>query len=314
LAEMCKALNIREVITCGTIQPIKDVTLHTFNKAEDLRVNVIDRWRISTSLFFLSSNIFVRKLLKNNAAPTDVAVVVCDDLKQPVHITHYNILSNAEGFAQLLFMRHNDWMLAEASHQSPLGCIGQLWYPLLNAVGIACTNVEAERLTVATINALMRQYKITLLISNSHFYRKILKSGQSLTFPNVRFAVAIGTDQDDSIYAEFEEKIHVELFEGFGIPQMPLLVSLNHRNYISGNLKQVGTKKGSVGKPLPGILVKIVDAKTGHELSFGQEGILMLKGANIPLNVKTVDGWIDTQRRASIDEDGFIHLIAEGDA
>lgn len=306
-----KSLKIDEFIGQSTNSMNLTVPYHMIT-AEDLNVNVVRSFVISAGVLLSSSNFLVKKLLGNKAGPDDVTMIVCDDLKKPTHITHYNILSNAEAFAQLLFMRHNDWILSEASYQTSVGAIGQLWYPLLNAVGMACTNVESDRLQIPTINALMKQYKVTLLISNSDFYRRILNSGQSLTFPDVRFAVAVGAARDDSIYKDFEEKIQVELFEGLGIPELPLVVSLNHHNYISGTVKQIGTKKGSFGKPLPGIQTQIVDPETQQVLGVNEEGILMVKGPNIPANIETKDGWINTLHRAYLDEEGFLHVIAEG--
>jgi acyl-[acyl-carrier-protein]-phospholipid O-acyltransferase/long-chain-fatty-acid--[acyl-carrier-protein] ligase len=313
LQDACKALTVDEVLVFDETKPLSGYVKHLI-RTEDLSVNVFKSAVIGTGILLCPLHFFVQKLLGNKAGPDDVALILSDDISKPTHITHYNILSNAEAFSQLLFMRHNDWILSEGSYQSSVGAIGQLWYPLLNAVGIACTNVEPERVTVSTINALMKQYKITLLISNSEFYRKILNSGQALTFPDVRFAVAVGMTKDDSIYTQFEEKIHVELFEGFGLPEIPLVVSLNHSNYISGSIKQMGTKKGSFGKPLPGIQTQIIDPETKDILPVGEEGILMVKGPNVPLNITTEDGWINTAQRAFIDEEGFLHLISEGHA
>jgi len=312
LKSICTSLNIEEVLVYGDKRVVSNIIAHGI-KSDDLRVNVFKSTIIGLGVLLCPVRFLVRTLLKNTAGPDDIAVILSEGTDRPTYITHYNILSNTEAFAQLLFMRHNDWILSESSYQSAVGCIGQLWYPLLNAVGIACTNVEEDRLTVNTINALMKQYKITLLISNSEFYRKILKSGQSLTFPDVRFAVAVGAAKDESIYAEFEEKIHVELFEGFGLAELPLVISLNHHNYISGSVKQLGTKKGSFGKPLPGIQVQIIDPKTNAVLNVGEEGILMVKGPNIPINIETQDGWINTKRQAIVDDEGFLHLIAESD-
>ncbi|QOL19604.1 MFS transporter [Candidatus Bodocaedibacter vickermanii] len=313
LRDACKSLNVDEILVFDESKPLAGCIKHVIN-GQDLRVNVFKSAIIGTGILLCPLRFLVKKLLGNKAGPDDVALILSDDIHKPTHITHYNILSNTEAFSQLLFMRHKDWILSEASYQSSVGAIGQLWYPLLNAVGIACTNVEPDRVTVSTINALMKQYKITLLISNSEFYRKILNSGQALTFPDVRFAVAVGTTKDDSIYTQFEEKIHVELFEGFGLPEIPLVVSLNHNNYISGSIKQMGTKKGSFGKPLPGIQTQIVDPKTKVVLPAGEEGVLMIKGPNIPANIATEDGWINTTQQAIIDDEGFLHLISEGNA
>ena len=76
----------------------------------------------------------------------------------------------------------------------------------------------------------------------------------------------------------------------------------------------MGTKKGSFGKPLPGIQTQIVDPKTKVVLPAGEEGVLMIKGPNIPANIATEDGWINTTQQAIIDDEGFLHLIPEGNA
>lgn len=315
IIKACKRLNVQEILCCETSRKLGDIQTHMV-LSEDLKTNTFKIKLIGIGLFFLPSTFLVRKILGNTAGPDDVAAILMpsQNNETPIHITHYNILSNTEAFSQLLFMRHNDWILAESSYQTSVGYIGQFWYPLLNAVGVACTNASEQELTVNTINALMRQYKITLLISGSEFYRKILSSGQALTFPNIRFAVSVGNLKDESMYKEFEDRIQVELFEGFGVPELPLVVSLNHYNYISGGVKQIGAKKGSFGKPLPGIIAQIVDKGTKEVLSMNEEGLLMVKGPNISANVETEDGWINTHRKAFIDSEGFLHLVSEADA
>lgn len=313
LRNACKSLNIDEVLLWDDNKSLAGCVKHVISN-DDLRVNIFKSFVIGAGVLLSPLRFLTQKILGNKAGPDDVALILADDLNKPTHVSHYNILSNTEGFAQLLFMRHKDWILSEASFQTSVGAIGQLWYPLLNAVGIACTNIEPDRLNISTINALMKQYKITLLISNSEFYRRILNSGHPLTFPDVRFAVAVGTTNDTSIYTQFEEKIQVELFEGFGLPEMPLVVSLNHHNYITESVKQMGTKKGSFGKPLPGVQTQVIHPETKVVLNTGEEGVLMIKGPNIPINVVAEDGWVNTGRTAFMDDEGFLHLITVDNA
>jgi acyl-[acyl-carrier-protein]-phospholipid O-acyltransferase/long-chain-fatty-acid--[acyl-carrier-protein] ligase len=309
MLKRCEILNVQEVLTYDSSLRLNTIPIHLISNY-DLYPSLIKSFIIGLRLFFTPSTLLVRKILKNTAKPDDTTAILWE-AEKPIYITHYNILANAEAFSQLLFMRHNDWILSEASLQSTVGYIGQFWYPLLNAVGMACTNVDEKQLSISTINALMKQYQITLMISKTEFYRNILASGQSLTFPNIRFAVAVGMAEDLSIYEEFEEQIHVELFEGFGLPELPLVISLNHHSYISKDLKQLGSKKGSFGKPLPGILAEIVDPNTNTILLPGEEGVLVVKGANTPENVKPESGWVNTHRKAFIDSDGFIHFISD---
>jgi len=80
---------------------------------------------------------------------------------------------------------------------------------------------------------------------------------------------------------------------------------------------QRGTRAGSVGHPLPGVAVKIVDAATGEGPLFGQEGLLLVKGPNRmhgylgdPERTAEVirDGWYVTGDVATVDEAGFVRI------
>jgi long-chain acyl-CoA synthetase len=67
-------------------------------------------------------------------------------------------------------------------------------------------------------------------------------------------------------------------------------------------------KNGSVGRPHPGIDVRVVDADTGQVLPAGTTGILEAKSPQLPS-----PGWVRTTDLASIDEDGFIWLAGRAD-
>jgi acyl-[acyl-carrier-protein]-phospholipid O-acyltransferase/long-chain-fatty-acid--[acyl-carrier-protein] ligase len=80
---------------------------------------------------------------------------------------------------------------------------------------------------------------------------------------------------------------------------------------------QTGHKPGTVGHPIPGVAIKVVDPDTGQSLSAGQEGLLIARGPNVMLGylgepelTKQVlrDGWYVTGDIASVDEDGFITI------
>ncbi|CAN5173055.1 hypothetical protein BH10PSE13_BH10PSE13_25430 [soil metagenome] len=81
------------------------------------------------------------------------------------------------------------------------------------------------------------------------------------------------------------------------------VISWSHDLY-----KQFGTQKmGSMGKPLPGIQIRIVDAESGAELPQGEQGYLE---AIVPV---LGPDWIRTTDLARIDEDGFIYHLGRGD-
>ena len=76
-------------------------------------------------------------------------------------------------------------------------------------------------------------------------------------------------------------------------------------------------KPGTVGHPVPGVAVKVVDPETGELLNSSQEGLLLVKGPNRMVGYlnqpqKTAeafrDGWYATGDIALVDEDGFIKI------
>ena len=56
-------------------------------------------------------------------------------------------------------------------------------------------------------------------------------------------------------------------------------------DYISEkeHIKQKGYKEGTVGHPLPGVAVKVVDPDTYKPLPPDTEGLLLVKGSNVML-------------------------------
>ncbi|WP_165234585.1 1-acyl-sn-glycerol-3-phosphate acyltransferase [Aquisphaera insulae] len=67
-----------------------------------------------------------------------------------------------------------------------------------------------------------------------------------------------------------------------------------------GTVTQPGGREGTVGRPLPGVALRVVDP-TGIVLGPGVFGRLEARVAGRP-------GWQDTGRSASIDPDGFVRL------
>jgi acyl-[acyl-carrier-protein]-phospholipid O-acyltransferase / long-chain-fatty-acid--[acyl-carrier-protein] ligase len=105
--------------------------------------------------------------------------------------------------------------------------------------------------------------------------------------------------------------------EGYGCTKCSPVVSVNTRDFRAAQFRQVGTKRGSIGHPLPGITVRIVDPDSGAPLPMGQAGLLLVRGPNVMLGYlnhpeKTAevlrDGWYNTCDIAEEDEDGFIRI------
>jgi acyl-[acyl-carrier-protein]-phospholipid O-acyltransferase/long-chain-fatty-acid--[acyl-carrier-protein] ligase len=99
--------------------------------------------------------------------------------------------------------------------------------------------------------------------------------------------------------------------------EMAPVVAVNTPDYRAGKEIQIGTKHDTVGLPIPGVAVRIVDPETNQPLPTGQEGMLLVKGPNRMLGylndpertaqVFTGD-WYITGDIARVDEDGFLSI------
>ncbi|NQU64890.1 MAG: AMP-binding protein, partial [SAR324 cluster bacterium] len=107
----------------------------------------------------------------------------------------------------------------------------------------------------------------------------------------------------------FEEKFGCIIYEGYGLSEAAPIVSAHYK----GRQRKVG----SIGQPLPGVEVKIVDLDR-KEVPVNEVGELIVRGANISpgyykLPAKTaetfIDGWLYTGDMGKIDQDGYIFIV-----
>jgi acyl-[acyl-carrier-protein]-phospholipid O-acyltransferase/long-chain-fatty-acid--[acyl-carrier-protein] ligase len=95
------------------------------------------------------------------------------------------------------------------------------------------------------------------------------------------------------------------------------VVAVNTRDFRKAQFRQVGSKRGSIGHPLPGVAVRIVDPETLQPVPVGTAGLLLVRGPNVmqgylghPEKTAEVlrDGWYTTGDVATLDEDGFLRI------
>ncbi|WP_237562774.1 class I adenylate-forming enzyme family protein [Bacillus dakarensis] len=112
-----------------------------------------------------------------------------------------------------------------------------------------------------------------------------------------------------SLREEVRKKFQAEIYDAYGLSEASPSVSRQR--------KDIPIKEGSVGLPLPGLQIKIVD-QNGVELPTGQIGELIVKGDNItPGYYKNEeatkeaikDGWLFTGDMAKVDEDGYLYIV-----
>jgi acyl-[acyl-carrier-protein]-phospholipid O-acyltransferase / long-chain-fatty-acid--[acyl-carrier-protein] ligase len=230
-----------------------------------------------------------------------------------VMLTHHNIATNVQAIDQVVHPRINDVILGIVPFFHSLGFMVTLWGPLFLDVRVA---YHTSPLEVQQIGKLARKYKATMLLAPPTFLKHFIKRSESEDLATLDAVVAGAEKLPSSLCDAFQKKFGVRPIEGYGATELSPLVSVNVPYSRSQSL-EVDCKEGSVGRPVPGVSVKVVDPETFEPLPLNTPGMLLVKGPNVmkgylgqPEETARVihDGWYTTGDIAQIDADGFIFI------
>ena len=231
-----------------------------------------------------------------------------------VVLTHANVLANVDSLAQIFPVGPGDCFIGVLPFFHSFGFTGTMWFPLLQGASVA---YHPNPMDAKTIGELAETHKATMLISTPTFCNSYLRRCTKEQFAHLKYAIVGAEKLRESLATEFREKYGLELLEGYGCTEMAPVVAVNRPDVHDGTVRQTGTKAGSVGHPIPGVAVKVVDRESGVELAVGEEGLLLVRGPNMmagylgaPDRTAEVvrDGWYVTGDIAKLDEDGFIFI------
>jgi len=231
-----------------------------------------------------------------------------------VMLSHYNIYSNLEGVAQIIAVDKKDKLLGVLPFFHSFGFTGALWFPLLKGFQVA---YHPNPLDLKAVGNLVERFRVTLMVSTPTFLQAYIKRVPPGQFGSLRFILAGAEKLPTRLADAFEERFGIRPYEAYGCTECSPAVSINTQSYRAAGFYQVGGKQGSIGHPLPGVSVKIVDPETLSPLPLGQPGLLLVKGPNVmmgylgrtDLTARAIqDGWYITGDIAALDEEGFLAI------
>jgi long-chain acyl-CoA synthetase len=124
----------------------------------------------------------------------------------------------------------------------------------------------------------------------------------------VRLAISGAADLEPDVARLVADRLGVTLSQGYGLTEASPVVS--------GTLGYKAPE-GSVGRPLPGVEVRLVDG--GDDVLVGDPGEVWVRGPNVFTGywedqaatdaVLDADGWLRTGDLAVVDDDGFLFLV-----
>ena len=231
-----------------------------------------------------------------------------------VELTHYNVSSNVDQLTQTFSLAKGDAFLGVLPFFHSFGFTGTMVLPALSGVRAV---YYPNPLDSRTIGDLVLKHKVTFLLATPTFLQIYMRGCSPEQFGSLQFAMVGAEKLTDRIADGFEERFGLRPLEAFGCTECSPGVAVNTRDHRAAGVYQVGSKRGSIGHPLPGLSVRVVDIDTGEGVPNGEPGLLLVKGPNVmkgylgqPEKTAEVlrEGWYQTGDVASLDDDGFLRI------
>ena len=192
-------------------------------------------------------------------------------LPKGVMLSYGNIGANAWAIDQVVQLSPSDVLCGILPMFHSLGYTVTLWSALALDIKAAYhySPLEAQQ-----IGKLCHQHNVTIMLSTPTFLRSYLKRIAPEQFSELDVVVAGAEKLPVELCEAFEKKFGVRPVEGYGATELSPLVSVNvppSRARQPGE----GLKEGTVGRPVPGVEVKVLDPDSGQEMPAGQPGMLL---------------------------------------
>jgi long-chain acyl-CoA synthetase len=260
------------------------------------------------------------KLLAEHEPDTDVADVEDDDTAvilytsgttgkpKGAELTHSNLRANTEAVATTL---------VEITEEDVL--LGAL--PLFHSFGQTC-GLNAAVLTGACLTLIPRfdpgkaleiieRDKVTVFQGVPTMYTAMLHCDKKddVDTSSLRLCVSGGSAMPVEVMKGFEEQFGCNVLEGYGLSETSPVASFNHPDR--------ERKPGSIGTPIEGVEMKVVD-DDGGDVEQGEVGEIVIKGHNVMKGYwnreeetaeAIKDGWFHSGDMGKIDEDGYFSIV-----
>jgi len=142
-------------------------------------------------------------------------------------------------------------------------------------------------------------------------YNAMLNDPEASSFDTSTLVVCAsgGAAMPVELMRGFEEKFGCKVLEGYGLSETSPIASFNHPDR--------ERKAGSIGTPIDGVEMKLVDDED-HDLPAGGVGEIVIRGHNVMKGYwdrpdatadAIRDGWFHTGDMARIDDDGYFFIV-----
>jgi long-chain acyl-CoA synthetase len=256
---------------------------------------------------------FMHELEGVSVSPDDTAVILYTSgttgNPKGVMLSHRSLVSNAlSGFGE---------------DRDPKAQFGQMQLailPLAHAYGILISNISylsgaiivmLPRFEAGSVLAAIERYHIIGFAGVPAMFVALLYTPDADKYDtsSLQYCVSGSAPLPVEILRGFEQKFHCEIREGYGLSEASAA--------LTGHGADMPRKPGSVGVPISGVELRIVD-EHDTSLSTGEIGEILARGPNIMQSYYNMpeetakalrDGWLHTGDMGYLDEDGYLYVV-----
>ena len=230
-----------------------------------------------------------------------------------VMLSHFSVDSNCQGATQILHLYQDERVLGILPFFHSFGYM-VFWFVMSNNAPMI---FHPSPLDVAAIGELIRKYRITFLVTTPTFLQLYSRRCTPEQFSSVRVILTGAEKLPTRLAQAVEDTFGVGPIEGYGVTECAPVIAVNCPDFRAAGYYQPASRRGTVGQPLPGVSVQIVDPDSYTPLPSGTPGMLLVKGPNVmngylgreDLTAQVMrDGWYITGDIATLDDDGFLTI------
>ena len=244
------------------------------------------------------------------ANPDSPAVVLftsgSEKAPKAVPLTHANILACQRAGIEVMGLTRRDVMLGflPAFHSFGMTVTGLL--PLLTGMRVVRHPDPTDAVGLVRKIA---AYGVTILVGTPTFVRHILARAGPADLASLRLLVVGAEKCPSSLFERCAELAPAaSILEGYGITECSPVVSVN---------PPAAPRHGSLGKALPGVVVRVVDLDAGLPVPSGRMGMLQVSGPTVfpgylghngpsPFVEEPGRRWYVTGDLGEMDADGYL--------
>jgi long-chain acyl-CoA synthetase len=224
-------------------------------------------------------------------------------------LTHSNLVSTQAVIARrLLDIGPDDVVMACLPLTHPFG----MTCALAAVISTGATLALLPRFDPGIATEMVAAERVTVFEGLAPIYAAMLgrTGGHDPDFDSLRVCISTDAAMPVEVLRGFENKFDCKVLEGYGLPETSGAASSNHPSTMR--------KTGSIGTPIEGVQMRVVD-QHGTEVPTGTPGEIQVRGHNVMKGYwnlpaaaagAVVDEWFSTGDSGQVDEDGYFFIVA----